>query len=366
MFAEPIAVAMLGAWATYQRELGRDIIIDRSLQSPIAFRSGLLSALAGRTKGGSTTSLFFRLCTEQETQDKLGSFVEAILKTTPEAERIAHYCLADLAQNVFDHARTGGQGAFCAVSLDKRTSRVRLAVADCGQGIPATIKPHYEGDLDDLDSLLLALEPELSGNSARDGVNRGVGLYFVRRLALAASGGFCAITEGLSARASARNPSDFTPKFTSLRHRWQGTAVAVTFNAIGSEYSGPMQAIKDEIEGRGPRYADIRFFRKSANAPDWHRVEIKCDRGKFALDRERAIAIAQDQVLPLLRRGVKVELDFTGVAKATQAFCHALIVPLVRGGGDDVLGRLHFVGCSARTRSPICFAVNYATAEDDI
>ncbi|KIG12629.1 hypothetical protein DB30_01194 [Enhygromyxa salina] len=305
------------------------------------------------------------MVTEQEAQDKLPDYVEAMLKSAPEAEQIALYCLSDLIQNVFDHARTNGAGAFCAIAFDKRTSRVRLAVADCGQGIPATIKPHYEGDLDNQNSLLLALEPELSGNSARDGVNRGVGLYFVRRLALAASGGFCAVTEELSARASAHSPSDFVPRIVALPHRWQGTAVAVTFKAIGAEYSGPMQAIKDEIEGRGPRYADIRFFKKSANAPDWQRVKIDSDNGKFAMDRGRATALAQDQILPLLRLGAKVELDFTGVAKATQAFCHALIVPLLRSGGANVLGRLQFVGCSPRTRSPICFAVNYASTTDD-
>jgi hypothetical protein len=357
---------MLGAWATYQRGIGRKIIIDDTLRSPIALRSGLLPALAGRVQGGSARShsIFFRLVTEQETQDKLTEFVESVVKT-PRAVEIAHYCLSDLTQNVFDHACTGEQGAFCAVSFDERSTRVRLAVADCGRGVPTTIKHHYVGDLNDQDSLLLALEPEFSGQSARDGVNRGVGLYFVRRLALAANGAFCVLTEDLSGQASTRSPSDFNPKIFSLSHRWQGTAVAVTFIAEGADYSGPMQAIKDEIEGRGPQYADIRFFKKSARSPDWHLVRIDCDRGKFAMDRGRAIALAQDQVLPLLQRGAKVELDFTGIAKATQSFCHALIVPLIRDGGDDVLARLHFIGCSARTRSPICFAVSYVATQDE-
>jgi hypothetical protein len=366
VFAEPIAIAMLGAWATYQREFGREIVIDDTLRSPIAFGSGLLSALAGRSSGGAERahSLFFRLVSERETQEKLTEFVERVVKR-PQALELVQYCLSDLARNVFDHAGTGKQGAFCAVSYDKRDSRVRLAVADCGRGVPATMKPHYVGDLDDQASLLLALESEVSGASAQDGVNRGVGLYFVRRLALAANGGFCAITEGVSAKASSRSSSDFAPQISSLPHRWQGTAIAVTFLAEGAYYSGPMEALKNEIEGHGPKYADILFFKTSTNPPDWLRVEVATDKGKFAMDRERAITLAHDQVLPLLQQGAKVELDFTGVAKATQAFCHALIVPLLREGGNDVLARLHFVGCSTATRSPICFAVSYVATRDE-
>lgn len=211
---------------------------------------------------------------------------------------------------------------------------------------------------------MMALEPEFSGDSAFDGVNRGVGLYFARRLALAASGAFVVITEQLSATASAKTPSTIDPTVGQLPQRWKGTAVAVTFSAEGADYDGPMTAIKDEIEGRGPRYQDIAFYAKSDGAEGWHTVRVGVDKGGFAIDRTRAEVLARDELLPRLARGEKIELDFTGVANTTQPFCHALLVPLLRSGGEDVLGRLRFIGCGARARSPIRFAISYGLNGD--
>ena len=360
-FVEPMAVSMLGAWAFHQRHLGREIIIDDTVKSPVAFNSGLLSAIAGRDKGpsSSTDHHFVRLTFERDALDVLDPLVER-MNLPDHAERVAVHCLSDLADNVFHHASTRGQGAFCSIAFDRESRRVRLAVADCGRGIPASIKPNYDGALDDETSLRLALEPEFSGMSARPEVNRGVGLYVVRRLALAANGAFCAVTEGLSVRASALSPSAFIPSIFKSKRRWQGTTVAVTFIADGADFDGPMAAIRHEIEGCGPKYKDIQFFKKSEPTDGWTCVKIGCDRGKFAVSRERALAIAEKNA-PLLAAGAKLELDFTGIVQATQAFCHALLVTLLSHGGDRVLERLRFVGCSRHNHAPIRFAVNFVT-----
>jgi len=361
-FIEPMGVAMLGAWASYQRSLGREVVIDDTLKSPASFKSGLLSAISGRDQGSSSAAnRFVRLRSEREALDLLEPLVQGV-SLPPAAERVAVHCLSDLADNVFHHSSASNKGAFCAIAFDRRTGRVRLAVADCGRGIPGSMRPNYE-ELDDEALLKLALEPEVSSVSARDGVNRGVGLYVVRRLALAASGAFCAATQGLSVQASARSPSTFAPSISRSARGWRGTAIGVTFAAGGADFQGSLDAIRDEIEGRGPKYSDIHFFKRSERADDWVHVEIGCDRGKFALSRDRALAIAEENA-PRLAAGAKIELDFTGIAKATQAFCHALLVTLLRSGGDDALSRLRFIGCSRHTQAPIRFAANFVTRED--
>jgi len=276
-FVEPMAVSMLGAWASHQRNQGHEVIVDDTLKSPASFNSGLLSAIAGRDGGPpSPNHRFARLTSERQAMELLDPLVEK-MNLPKAAERVAVHCLSDLADNVFHHASAGRQGAFCSIAYDPSTSRVRLAVADCGQGISASIGPSYDGELDDEASVLLALEPEFSGKSARPEVNRGVGLYVVRRLALAASGAFCALTEELSVQASARSPSDFIPRISRSKQRWKGTAIAVTFTADGADFDGPIAAIRDEIEGRGPKYSDIHFFKKSEPTIGWTHVKIGCD-----------------------------------------------------------------------------------------
>lgn len=95
------------------------------------------------------------------------------------------------------------------------------------------------------------------------------------------------------------------------------------------------------------------------NSAHWHSVAIGADKGAFAIDRARAHSLAYNEILPRLESGKNVELDFTGIANTTQPFCHSLIVPILLHGGDEVLTRIRFIACSARTRSPIRFAVSH-------
>lgn len=359
-YVEPIAIALLAAWTRSARTAGREVVLDDSLKSPVAYQSGLLAALAGRDAGGTTLGRYLRLSDTQNLDSSTIDLAESAIPVQhPAARAVANYCLSELARNVFDHARVTAQGAACALSYDSKSRRVRLAVADAGRGIPATIRDHYHGDLDDRESLMLALEPEFSGDSARDDENRGVGLYFARRLALAANGAFTVITGDLVARASAKNPDSLAPAIERLSWSWEGTAVAITFVAAEAAYEGPMAAIRDEIEGRGPRYSDIAFFSGQPADSDWPVVTVVPDKGALAINRDRAAAIAREQILPLLRDGNNVAIQLRGVGHATQAFCHALTMPLLRYGGEPVLSRLRFLGCAAAVKGPIRFAISH-------
>lgn len=53
LYVEPVGLAMLSAWADYQRQrLGRRVRIDTSMRTPYAYKVGLLSRLAGERQAG--------------------------------------------------------------------------------------------------------------------------------------------------------------------------------------------------------------------------------------------------------------------------------------------------------------------------
>jgi hypothetical protein len=76
---EPVAAAMLASWATHHRTRKRSLRVSGPLQSPIAFRTGLLTALAGRSHKLSAEPHLLRpiqMVGEQTMKDTLEPLIE--------------------------------------------------------------------------------------------------------------------------------------------------------------------------------------------------------------------------------------------------------------------------------------------------
>ncbi len=84
--------------------------------------------------------------------------------------------------------------------------------------------------------------------------------------------------------------------------------------------------------------------------------------GTFAGDKDAAAEIREQYILPRLRKGLDVDLDFSQVDLATQSFIHALIAFVIRDVADS-LDRISFRNCSANVQSIIEIVVEYA--QDD-
>lgn len=367
---EPVAVAMLGAWAAHQRLEGRRIELGPGMQTPAAYKAGLLTALAGsETKFTGEPSahqrrVWMRLATESEAEPETGLVREAvealeIPRHDPTFTTLAH-CAEDLARNVFHHAASRG-GAHVAASFDIKSRLVRLGVADCGRGIAADMRPNYPSVSDDEDLVRMALEPNVSGRSAQKALNRGVGLYVVRRLALAGRGAFWVRTGAVRVDATSSTPESFDPRVDSSGTAWQGTAVAVTFrgDAVG-DFQGAIRIIRDAIEGKGPSYGVVQFYKRAVESEGWGRVAIEPDTATIALDRNRAHQCAHERLQPLLAAGRNAILDFSGVKTASQAFCWALLSETFAEHGPPLIDRIRFIACSPQVQPLIRSTINAA------
>lgn len=360
---EPVAAAMLAAWAAHHRRRSRSILIDHALQSPAAYRSGLLTALAGRAHLKEAEPCLLRpvrVCDEVEMEAKLRPLVEGMNLPDEVTADAALHILEDLCRNVFHHARTGGEGAHFAASYDPDVQLVRLGVADCGQGIAADIKANVSPQLSDVEAVEVAFEPQVSGSSV-PGVNRGVGLYVVRGLALATHGAVWIKTGRIVVEFSTSNPGAMEVRAVERGEEWHGVAVAVTLKSHRlNSFRGALDEILSGLDRPTPR---MKFFRRDEDDPAWHRIAISPDRNKLCYERLRARALVTEELAPRLARGECLSLDFTGTRTATQAFSHALLAGLLHQHGPPLLDRLRFIGCSSQVRAVLTSATNYGLAD---
>mgnify|MGYP003398444842 FL=1 len=81
--------------------------------------------------------------------------------------------------------------------------------------------------------------------------------------------------------------------------------------------------------------------------------------GSFAEDKDQAASLRKEKILPTLKQGKNLELDFTGVTLTTQSFIHALISEALRQNPDSALNLLSFKGCSDSVRGIVETVVQY-------
>jgi|SRR4051812_27577090 hypothetical protein len=89
-------------------------------------------------------------------------------------------------------------------------------------------------------------------------------------------------------------------------------------------------------------------------------ISISKAAGAFAEDKDVARNLRRSQLMPVLKQGGEVVLDFAGVDVATQSFIHALVSDVIRQLGSDVLDRITFEHCNEVTRSLIEIVTEYS------
>ena len=81
--------------------------------------------------------------------------------------------------------------------------------------------------------------------------------------------------------------------------------------------------------------------------------------GAFAENKDVGREIRIQEILPALRKGEEVVLDFDKVETATQSFIHALISEALREYQDGALDRIAFKSCNDTVKKMIRIVVDY-------
>ena len=116
--------------------------------------------------------------------DKLIKSIDPILHTTTENSRVIKHVFSELLRNVIEHSNAKYGGNVCA-TFNKRKKKFSIGISDAGNGIFNTLKINHKVRKN-LDAIILALTPGISGTTTRIGgnsENAGAGLFFTKCIA---------------------------------------------------------------------------------------------------------------------------------------------------------------------------------------
>ncbi len=81
--------------------------------------------------------------------------------------------------------------------------------------------------------------------------------------------------------------------------------------------------------------------------------------GTFAENKDTAREIRLGHILPAIKEGREITLDFCNVTGATQSFIHALISDAIRQYGDAALDLIEFRNCNSIVREVVITVTEY-------
>lgn len=88
-------------------------------------------------------------------------------------------------------------------------------------------------------------------------------------------------------------------------------------------------------------------------------VMIRLKAGVFAENKDIAAVIREKILLPELRKGNEILLDFEGIEGATQSFIHAMVSQSIREFGPESLDHIIFKNCNQTVREIVSIVTDY-------
>ena len=88
--------------------------------------------------------------------------------------------------------------------------------------------------------------------------------------------------------------------------------------------------------------------------------------GWFAEDKDIGRDLRTYKLIPALKAGDRVTIDFSGVHLATQSFIHAMLTEIIREHGASVLDSISFKSCNAVVKSLVLTVVEYSQETDEL
>ncbi len=276
-----------------------------------------------------------------------------------EYEKTLRYILSELLYNTLEHGRNWQQiPSLLQFAWYREKHELSFIIADLGVGIKRHLSQAHSGLASDLEAILLALEPKVSGTfggtsnySAKN--NAGVGLYIstniIRRLHanmyIASGTGLVHIS-----------PTEVTQK--ELTSAWQGTFVYVTLELgiVPDLNLQKMMAEFREAAATEMLQADANEHRKSTY------FNIRNYFGRYAEDKQLAIKLRDEKFLPAVTAGKSITIDFDEVISAPHSLLNALLATPIRSLGLAAYKKIKIINASPEIRETVDFILDENTS----
>lgn len=287
-----------------------------------------------------------------------------------EYQQTLRYVLSELMYNVLEHGRSdffyrGHRYPMPAVvqfTWYEKMNELHFVVADMGVGIKKHLSQAYPGLGTDEEAIRLAVQPEVSGTFGShdpysDRNNAGMGLYLSSNIAKKLRGDMYIGSGNGLVHIS---PLDITSK--ELKSSWPGTFVLVTIRldrgteiALDSMMTEFRERARDEVQARD-----------QAKRSEGVLVSMYNYFGTRAEVKQEAISYRNKYLLPAVREGKSITLDFRDVSSSTHSFLNALLASPIRILGLKAYKRIRIVNVTNEIRETVEYILDDNTNEMDI
>jgi len=277
-----------------------------------------------------------------------------------EYEKTLRYILSELLYNTLEHGKNWQNvPSLLQFTWYREKHELSFAIADLGVGIKKHLSQSYSGLEDDVEAILLALKPQVSGTFNGSGQlykaknNAGVGLYLSSSIVRRLHANMYIVSGGGLVHVS---PTEVTHK--QLRSSWPGTFVYVTLR-LGTIPDLNLQKMMAEFREAADREL------AQANSNDEKKIfyfNVRNYFGRYAEDKQLAIKLRDKIVLPAIEEGKTITIDFEEVISAPHSLLNALLATPIQRFGLAAYKKIKVINASPEIRETVDFIMDENTS----
>lgn len=374
-FVAPYAITLFAAYSLWLREVKRCHISFKASPNTVAgnylVQSGFLEVMGETSFPASVarpdrTVRLTRIARSSEIPGFANSVMDILQIDDEELAGAVKYSLIELLRNVVQHSASTGGGVAMAQYYPK-TGLVEICVADMGLGIKATINEAYPEIDTHLQALKLATLPHVSRTFKPGGYtsmsdNAGLGLFFIKQITSLSKGSFfLGSKDALVDIWGDKEGQQKKLYWHAKAGGWPGTFAYLQLRKDTIAEFDSLLTVCRRLAAEAQKYPSELALDFIEGIPDLGNLDelVIVSVKVFEEDVEQAAKIRDDELLPSMKAGTMVVLDFEGVQFATQSFVHALMYKVIRDG-QNIGSTLSIANCSKSTREAVMAVAAYA------
>lgn len=376
-FIAPYAVTLLAAYSLWLRNIKQCHLSFKASPNTVAgnflVQSGFLELMGESSPSAAIprpdrTVKLTRISNSSEIPHFAKSVMDILQIEDEELAGAVKYSLIELLRNVVQHSASVG-GGIAMAQYYPRTGLVEVCVADMGLGIKSTINEAYPEIDTNLKALKLATLPHVSRTFKPGGYtsmsdNAGLGLFFIKQIVSLSKGSFFLGSKDALVDIWGDKEGHQKKLYRQAKAGgWPGTFAYLQLRKDTiAEFDGVLSVCR-RLAAEAQKYPAelaLDFIEEIPELGDLDELVI-VSVINFEEDVEQAAKIRDDELLPSMKEGTLVVIDFAGVRFATQSFVHALMYKVIRDG-QNIGSTLSIANCSKSTREAVMAVAAYAKA----
>lgn len=286
-----------------------------------------------------------------------------------EYQNTLRHVISELLYNTMEHGKSFFQyqgrhlvtPSLIQFTWYKNTNEIHFIIADTGVGIKNHLSQTYKGLETDIDAIKLAIKPQVSGtfgssNPYESKNNAGVGLYISTNIIKKLKADMHIISGNGVLHIS---PRDVTGH--EMPNTWPGTIVLVSIK-LKSRVDFAFHSMMQEF--RSAALSELKKGSEQENDGKYY-VSIENFFGPFAEDKQAAIKVRDERLLPEITAGKKIVIDFEHVRNAPHSFLSALLATPIKRLGMSAYKKLTILNASPEIRETIDYILDENTEAED-